>query len=261
MIAITVAPTLLVAHLDERAVTAETIAAAVTVSADPITFTTPIEAANSFDPRVDKGTIADVCFAHGRTKEDVKAGNALPGAQALSSYLKGIFRWSGRGSLGQCRELLTSTTNRNCNGQKYPDDRPGVRDLPLHFYSDCWSNHAQGRAVDLLVGDVAGSTRITRGTLIVEWLLAPDAFGNKQARARRLGVQEILFWDRCWDTSEPDAIEKTTYADLRECDIGHYDHVHLSFTVAGALGLTSGYGPATSERNCVRCQPNIRPRN
>ncbi len=260
--AVTVTLALIVAHFNERAVTAETVAAAsVTISGDPITFTTPIEPANNFDPRIDKGTIADVCFAYGRTKDDVRRGNLLPGAQALSSYMKSIFRWSRRGSLGQCRELLSSTTNRNCDGQKYPDDRPGVRDLPLHFYSDCWSNHAQGRAADLMVGDgIPGRTRIKRGTLLIEWFLAPDAFGNKQARARRFGVQEILFWDRCWDSNEPDAIEITTYADMRECDIGHYDHVHVSFTVAGALGLTSGYGPATSPPKCPSCDPNIRPR-
>jgi hypothetical protein len=254
-----------VAHFDERAATAETTAAPpVTIAGDPITFTTPIEPPNIYDPRVDKGTIQDVCFAYGRTEEDVRLGRTLPGAQALSKYLKGIFRWSGRGSLGQCRELLTSTTNKNCNGQKYPEDRPGVRDLPLHFYSDCWSNHAQGRAVDLMVdgNGASGSKRIKRGTLLIEWFLAPDAAGNQQARARRLGIEEIFFWDRCWYSNETDAIEVTTWAEMRECDIGHYDHVHLSFTVAGALGLTSGYGPATSPTpppKCTSCQ-DIRPR-
>lgn len=232
----------------------------VTVPGDPITFTTPIEPIDAFDPRDDKGTITDVCFAYGRTAEEVKQARLLPGTQAASAYMRTVFRWAGRGTLGQCRELLRSTTNRNCDGQIYPASGAGVPDPPLHFYSDCWSNHAQGRASDFLVGDGSGRTRIARGTLMIEWLLAPDAFGNKQARARRLGVQEIIFFDRCWSTEEPDDLEKTTYAELRDCNSDHYDHVHLSFTVAGALGLTSGYGPSAPTRDCAGCQPDIRPR-
>ena len=217
--------------------------AALTLSGDPIDFTTPIEPINVFDPRDDKGTITEVCLAYGRTEDDVKQARLLPGTQAASAFMRTVFLWAGRGTLGQCREILRSTTNRNCDGQIYPDPRPGVADLPLHFYSDCWSNHAQGRASDFRVGEgIPGRTRIARGTLLIEWLLAPDRFGNKQARARRLGVQEIIFFDRCWDTATPGDTDKTTYADLRECDVGHYDHVHLSFTVAGARGLTSGYG-------------------
>ena len=235
---------------------------ALTLSGDPIDFTTPIEPIDVFDPRDDKGTITEVCLAYGRTEDDVKQARLLPGTQAASAFMRTVFLWAGRGTLGQCREILRSTTNRNCDGQIYPDPRPGVADLPLHFYSDCWSNHAQGRASDFRVGEgIPGRTRIARGTLLIEWLLAPDRFGNKQARARRLGVQEIIFFDRCWDTDTPGDTDKTTYADLRECDVGHYDHVHLSFTVAGARGLTSGYGRSAPPRDCAGCQPNIRPRN
>ena len=238
------ASTLIVGNVGERIVAAGDIApATVVVVADPITFTTPIEPMGLYDPRVDKGTISQVCFAHGRTDEDVRQARLLPGAQAASAFMRTVFLWAGRGTLGQCRELLSSTTNRNCDGQIYPTPGP---DLPLHFYSDCWSNHAQGRASDFLVGTGSGRTRIRRGTALIEWLLAPDANGNKQARARRLGVQEILFFDRCWESNEPDDQQMTTWEQLDACDIGHYDHVHLSFTVDGALGLTSGYGPKTT---------------
>ena len=174
--------------------------------------------------------------------------------------MRTIFKWAGRGTLGQCREILRSTTNENCDGQIYPDPRPNTPDLPLHFYSDCWSNHAQGHASDFRVGDGSGRQRIARGTLLIDWLLAPDAAGNKAARARRLGIQEILFFNRCWNSEEADDQEKTTYVELDECDIGHYDHVHLSFTVDGALGLTSGYGPPHPPRECAGCQPKVRPR-
>jgi hypothetical protein len=252
---------LLAAPSNSHRVTANGVLA-VTVAADPITFTTPIEPADVFDPRDDKGTIKEVCFAYGRTENDVKNAYLLPGAQAASAFMRTVFRWAGRGTLGQCREILRSTTNRNCDGQIYPAIGAGVPDPPLNFYSDCWSNHAQGRASDFRVGEgLPGRTRIARGTALIEWLLAPDAAGNEQARARRLGIQEILFFDRCWTTAEPDDLDKTTYSELRECDIGHYDHVHLSFTVAGALGLTSGYGPSAPPRDCVGCQPSIRPRN
>ncbi len=262
LIAVSIALSLVPAHFSERPVTAGTFAAAaVTVAGDPITFTTPIEPPDVSDPRDDKGTITDVCFAYGRTDEDVKQARLLPGTQAASVLMRTVFLWAGRGTLGQCRELLRSTTNRNCDGQIYPSSGLGVPDPPLHFYSDCWSNHAQGRASDFRVGIGAARTRIARGTLLIEWLLAPDAFGNAQARARRFGVQEIIFFDRCWNTDEPDDLAKTTYVDLDECDVGHYDHVHLSFTVAGALGLTSGYGPPNPPPDCATCQPAIRPRS
>ncbi len=252
---------LTLAHDGQPSVTAQTLSAAVvSVADDPINFTTPIEPIDSFDPRDDKGTIQDVCFAYGRTEEEVKDARLLPGTQAASAYMRTVFPWAGRGTLGQCREILSSPTNRNCNGQIYPTPGPGP-DLPLHFYSDCWSNHAQGRASDFKVGDgQPGRIRLARGTALVEWLLATDAHGNKQARARRLGVQEILFFDHCWTSNEPDDLEKTLYVELDECDIGHFDHVHLSFTVAGALGLTSGYGPPTPTRDCAGCSPEIRPR-
>ena len=239
-----------------------TRAPAVFIKSDPIDFTTPIEPSNVTDPRVDKGTVADVCFANGRTADDVKSASLLPGAQAVSSFMYSIFKWAGRGTAGQCRELLLSSTNNNCDGEIYPDPRPGVPDPPLHFYSDCWSNHAQGRAVDFRVGEaeVPARQRIARGTLLIEWLLAPDALGNKQARARRLGVQEILFFDKCWNNDEPDDVEKTLLEELDDCEVGHYDHVHISFNVAGALGLTSGYGPSTPSPDCAGCSPNIRPR-
>lgn len=251
----------LATQFDGSAVTAETLApTAVNVVADPITFTTPIEPANSYDPRDDKGTIQDVCFAYGRTDEDVRAALLLPGTQAASAYMRTIFKWAGRGTLGQCREILRSDTNENCDGEIYPDPTPYVPDPPLTFYSDCWSNHAQGRASDFRVGEgLPGRKRIERGNLIIEWLLAPDARGNKQARARRLGVQEIIFFDRCWITSEPADLEVTTFAEMRECASGHFDHVHLSFTIDGALGLTSGYGAVSPQRDCAGCQPNIRP--
>lgn len=138
------------------------------ITSDPIDFTTPIEPNNLYDARVDKGTIADVCFANGRTEDDVKNARLLPGAQAVSSYMYSVFRWAGRGTAGQCREFLRSSTNNNCNGQIYPDPGPGIADHPLHFYSDCWSNHAQGRAADFRVGEVPRSQRIARGTLLVE---------------------------------------------------------------------------------------------
>jgi hypothetical protein len=232
------------------------------INSDPINFTTPIEPSDVTDPRVDKGTVADVCFANGRTEDDVRQAKLLPGAQAVSSFLYSIFKWAGRGTAGQCRELLLSSTNSNCNGQIYPDPRPDVADPPLHFYSDCWSNHAQGRALDFRVGgtEIPARQRVARGTLLIDWLLAPDARGNKQARARRLGIQEILFFDRCWNNDEPDDLEKTTYIELEECDIGHYDHVHVSFNVAGALGLTSGYGPSAPPPECADCTPVTGPR-
>ena len=131
------------------------------------------------------------------------------------------------GTLYACRERWNAAEEPDCNGTLVnPAANP-------RFYSTCWSNHAAGRAFDLM------STK-ARGDAVVNWLLAPDANGNYSANARRLGVQQILWWDRCWNTDDDRGV--VSAGRMRKCGIGHFDHVHVDLTFRGARGRTSYWG-------------------
>lgn len=98
------------------------------------------------------------------------------------------------------------------------------------------SDHHEGRALDWMVNAADPVQRDTADTFIA-WLLAPDQYGNQQAMARRLGLAYII-----WNTQM-----------FRLYDVGrgwqpytgsspHTDHVHFSFSWAGALARTSWFG-------------------
>jgi hypothetical protein len=66
------------------------------------------------------------------------------------------------------------------------------------------------------------------------WLLAPDELGNDGAMARRLGVMYVIWDSRIWRSYQA-ARGWQPYSGASP----HTDHVHLSFSWAGALGETS----------------------
>ena len=138
------------------------------------------------------------------------------------------------GTMYYCRERWDVATNPDCDGQLVDPLRTP------NFFSTCWSNHAQGRAIDIMVGRQGSGYNTARGTAIVNWLLASDSAGNQNAKARQLGVQQILFNDRCWNSDGDRGI--SSLSQMRKCGIGHFDHVHLDFTIRGAEGLTSYWG-------------------
>jgi len=108
------------------------------------------------------------------------------------------------------------------------------------------SQHKEGRAWDW--GVSARRARDRRAAAkVIDWLLATDAQGNRYANARRVGLMYIIWNGRLWTTTSPEWRRYTSYG-------GHYDHVHFSFTWAGARGLTSFWrnkpryaGPLCSE--------------
>ena len=85
-------------------------------------------------------------------------------------------------------------------------------------------------------------TTRNRGISIVNWLLARDAQGIVNSNARKLGIQQILFADRCWNSDGDRGI--SSWAAMRQCGIGHHDHVHLDLTIDGANGNVSYWGRA-----------------
>ncbi len=168
-----------------------------------------------YDPQLTKGRAGNVCF--GRLRQGT--------ARAFVELQRRFGGWAG--TLYACRERWNAAEEPDCNGTLVnPAANP-------RFYSTCWSNHAAGRAFDLM------STK-ARGDAVVNWLLAPDAKGNYSANARRLGVQQILWWDRCWNTDDDRGI--VSAGRMRKCGIGHFDHVHVDLTFRGARGRTSYWG-------------------
>jgi hypothetical protein len=182
---------------------------------------TPIEDF-AYDPLVLKGTAREVC-----------AGRLLTGSGWVYNEL--VSRFGGTpGTMYYCRERWDAANDPDCNGTLVnPAANP-------NFYSTCWSNHARGRAIDVMVGQVAGGYNRTRGLSIVNWLLAIDANGNVNANARAMGVQQILFDDRCWNSEGDRGI--TSWNSMRSCGVGHHDHVHIDLTLRGANGTVSYWG-------------------
>lgn len=175
-----------------------------------------------YDELVLEGTAAEVCV-----------GRLLPGAGWTFNELVGRFGGTA-GTMYYCRERWDTATDPDCNGQTgNPVTNPS-------FYSECWSNHAQGRAIDIMVGRTPTGYNATRGRNIVNWLLATDANGNVNANARKLGIQQLLFGDRCWNSDGDRGI--SSWSSMRECGIGHHDHVHIDMTTDGANGDVSYWG-------------------
>jgi FG-GAP-like repeat len=175
-----------------------------------------------YDDLVTVGTAAEVCYGSLRTG-------------TLAAYQALVARFGGTpGTMYYCRERYATFERPECDGQiADPATMPD-------FFSDCWSNHAQGRAFDIMVGTSGGGYDQARGNAIVNFLLAPDAAGNQNANARRLGVQQILWNDRCWNSDGDRGVSSATA--MRVCGYGHFDHVHVDLTLDGSDGHTSWWG-------------------
>jgi hypothetical protein len=130
-----------------------------------------------------------------------------------------------------------------------PVARPGVlrfRDLVLASYpgtadsgivrsctSGGTSEHKEGRAWDWRVS-TTNPQHVAQVADLMDWLLAVDELGNTAAMARRLGVMYVIWDSRIWKSYQADRGWQP-YAGASP----HTDHVHLSFSWAGALAETS----------------------
>jgi hypothetical protein len=107
------------------------------------------------------------------------------------------------------------------------------------------SLHAENRAVDWHL-DVANSADRRAALNLIRLLLAPDAAGNPQALARRMGVEELIwdcgYWGAGMADFEPYAPCYSKRGKLRKHvnkTIAHRDHIHIGLTKAGAKARTS----------------------
>jgi hypothetical protein len=141
-----------------------------------------------------------------------------------------------------------------------PDPKPGVAAFRSEVMSEYpWtgdfgisrachiggqSEHKEGRAWDWAAN--AASERDSEAVSdLLAWLFAEDRYGNKHARARRVGVMYLIWNRRIWFPGSG----WRTYCVQRKrgcvspSDGGirhpHTDHVHFSFTWAGARKTTT----------------------
>ena len=161
-----------------------------------------------------------------------------PGRRRLMAFFAQT--WPALQGVGgySCREIndVTPPIDPDCNGEQAP------------AYSTCWSTHAAGRAIDLMVGgglNAPTPAGIALGDEIVTWLLAPR-HGQDHWFARTMGIQQILWNGRCWNANDLDDRRVTSAAEMdRSCRIRNHDnHPHLTLTNAGADGLTSWFASA-----------------
>jgi hypothetical protein len=93
--------------------------------------------------------------------------------------------------------------------------------------------HWAGRALDYFL-DARSPTDLHIADDIFGWLFAPDRYGNQYAMARRLGVMYIIWNRHIWGSYRA-AEGWRNYAGTDP----HTNHIHFSFSVAGALQQTS----------------------
>jgi hypothetical protein len=107
------------------------------------------------------------------------------------------------------------------------------------------SLHAENRAIDWHLDAAVRRDRRAADRLF-RLLLAPDAAGNPQALARRMGVQELIWDCGYWGAG------MTSFAPYSPCftrtgkrrktvdrTIAHRDHIHIGMSRPGASAQTS----------------------
>lgn len=113
------------------------------------------------------------------------------------------------------------------------------------------SEHKEGRAWDWGV-NVANAAQKNAADDLLAWLAAEDVHGNVSAMGRRLGVMYAIWNRRIWFPSsgwrtycvqKKGACREPGSGDVRH---PHTDHVHFSFSWAGAYKKTSFWDPSNT---------------
>jgi hypothetical protein len=110
------------------------------------------------------------------------------------------------------------------------------------------SEHKEGRALDYML-DVGDAADRAVANDVLTWLLATDRHGNRHAIARRIGIMYVIWNRQIWKS----------YAASRGWQPytgsnPHTDHIHYSFSWAGALRQTTWWTaqPSASKANGIR---------
>jgi peptidoglycan hydrolase-like protein with peptidoglycan-binding domain len=127
-------------------------------------------------------------------------------------------------------------------------DGPGMR-----------SEHYEGRALDWSVS-IRNPVSARRASTLLNWLLASDAAGHPYANARRLGIMYIIWNNQMWRAYNP----SWGWRPYRDCSAHpepgydttcHRDHIHFSFSWAGAMGRTSFWTRTVTGPDYGPCRP------
>jgi putative cell wall-binding protein len=136
---------------------------------------------------------------------------------------------------------------------RYPEVQPGVLEVQgliedtygsyarsFHTTRYCSgsggsSGHHEGRALDWMLDAYDGDERAIAESYL-DWLLATDKYGNEHAMARRMGLTYII-WNRQIFRMYRPSVGWQPYTGANP----HSDHIHLSFSWAGAREQTSFY--------------------
>jgi len=104
------------------------------------------------------------------------------------------------------------------------------------------SEHHEGRALDWMA-DFANADQRAKALAVIDWMRATDAAGNTNAVARRLGVEYWIYNKQMygsWNSFNP-----TPYSCGGDPTSCHVNHIHFSFTWAGAYKQTSFWRGST----------------
>lgn len=115
-------------------------------------------------------------------------------------------------------------------------ERPGSPQNIVRACSKGQSEHEQGRAWDLMTNS------LEHGQAIVDALLAPEG-AEPHALARRAGIMYMIFGGKMWRAYPHGGLPSGSWSPYSGGESGsmHYDHIHFSFSKAGADGQTSLY--------------------
>ncbi len=109
--------------------------------------------------------------------------------------------------------------------------------------SDCWSTHAAGRAIDVMVGGAGNQDGDPVGKAVGDRIvnhLLETVDGVPNYRARIMGIQQLLWNGTCWSTAQHADAGIVDVDQLDDdCVDDHDNHVHITLSDAGADGLTS----------------------
>ena len=126
---------------------------------------------------------------------------------------------------------------------EYPGTSSGDAWAPCDTHS-AFSLHHAGRAWDWFVtqpGNQATASEAQAAEELINWLLE-TVDGVPHMRLRRLGIVEIIWFDRIW-TTQSRAWTPYTFFGCPDPNVSnttcHRDHVHFGFSIEGANGHTS----------------------
>jgi hypothetical protein len=107
------------------------------------------------------------------------------------------------------------------------------------------SEHKDGRAIDWTL-DATSPADQTLAQRFLADITAPDATGDADALARRMGIMYVIWDDTMYAAYrgfQPERYLSSGCKKIKKCSptLRHRDHVHISLSKAGAKALTSFY--------------------